>query len=505
MTQSTEILAKPNYASWIVSSDAFKKIKEIRKVFPHIGLPNFTETTFTDNFDQIKPHAINLLRVIAANLQQRVVKLEKFEQTAKLGKERRRELQNLKKCIDELCVDIAKDATQFIVKLESGKITLNIPKTYSISEKHTYKQGMGIFKIYADITDFLIKNKCLGLPALENNDYFKIFSNINLPGAKLNLVFSSEGIEGAWDIATMSMRGVSSCQTWYNGGGNDAKVIGSMIDPFTAIMYLTNDTPCGVYGSKMLRRSIVRYGFYYDDKGTKQPFILLDRMYPSYDENTAKLFINTIKKRIPGIHVQVYIADSGRTQAATVANSWLALHRAYIPLSDELNLLDLGKRPYSDSAIPYLKDATCALSQPPIKVQKLNAKDWARMVTTSISSASFRKKDLKEFDLNSKIFIGNLRGRPYSNQALCSFRKRIADRKLLENFEQSHIQRIDAKKKFNTVRAKFAEYICKKDHKLDKEANTFLRDEIRKIGLEEKFSAYMADNIIKYCQQQIVG
>ncbi len=72
----------------------------------------------------------------------------------------------------------------------------------------------------------------------------------------LQVVFSSDQEEGAWDIATMAMRGISSCQSWHQS--RKQHLIGSIIDPCCGIMYLT-DGKANKYGVNMLHRSIVRY------------------------------------------------------------------------------------------------------------------------------------------------------------------------------------------------------------------------------------------------------
>src|ERR1700691_2673713 len=104
----------------------------------------------------------------------------------------------------------------------------------------------------------------------------KVFPLIGLPNAsypirrpnkrasKLSVVFSSD----PWDMTTMSMRGIESCQSWgrfgdYNDYDNYMpqnahcrKLTGSIIDPCCAIIYITDHTPTQ-YGSKMLARAVV--------------------------------------------------------------------------------------------------------------------------------------------------------------------------------------------------------------------------------------------------------
>ncbi len=113
----------------------------------------------------------------------------------------------------------------------------------------------------------------------------------------MRVVFSSDGSKGVWDIATMSMRGLTSCQSW--GGCYKRNLIGSIVDPYCGIIYLTagDDTK---YGSRMVRRALVRYVY---DRKTGQPAIMLERIYPShysdrvFDHTTFAIFAKFISDR----------------------------------------------------------------------------------------------------------------------------------------------------------------------------------------------------------------
>ncbi len=68
----------------------------------------------------------------------------------------------------------------------------------------------------------------------------------------LKVVFSSH----PWDIATMSMRGISSCQAW--GKQQSSCLIGSILDPNMALIYLTDGELYKNYGPRMLARAVIR-------------------------------------------------------------------------------------------------------------------------------------------------------------------------------------------------------------------------------------------------------
>jgi hypothetical protein len=69
---------------------------------------------------------------------------------------------------------------------------------------------------------------------------------------KLKVVFSTH----PWDIATMSMRGISSCQAW--GKRQSPCLIGSIVDPNMGIVYLTDGVRHKNYGPRMIARAVVR-------------------------------------------------------------------------------------------------------------------------------------------------------------------------------------------------------------------------------------------------------
>jgi hypothetical protein len=89
----------------------------------------------------------------------------------------------------------------------------------------------------------------------------------------LRVVFSSDGDAGMWDISTMAMRGINSCQSW--SAGRRSNLIGSMIDPCCGIIYLTDNTVSYGYGTNMLHRAVVRY-VVHKEHG---PCLFLEKVY----------------------------------------------------------------------------------------------------------------------------------------------------------------------------------------------------------------------------------
>lgn len=141
----------------------------------------------------------------------------------------------------------------------------------------------------------------------EYHDYYSgpdynIYSSKNYQLPKNpKIVFSSDDKDGLWDIATMSMRGFTSCQSW--GGSYKRNLIGSMVDPFLGIIYLTDGTQL-TKGTKMCKRALVRYVI---NRQTGRPALFLEKVYPNggyYDRSSqlanqtiTDLFRNFLKKK----------------------------------------------------------------------------------------------------------------------------------------------------------------------------------------------------------------
>src|ERR1019366_811087 len=110
---------------------------------------------------------------------------------------------------------------------------------------------------------------------------------------KLKICFSSEGNKGFWDIATMSMRGVSSCMRWSNT--HSKSLIGSILDQYAGVIYITNEIQTR-YGDKIIARAVVR--LIVDSKN--KPYIFIERIYNNSgddDDAIENIFNSFIKKR----------------------------------------------------------------------------------------------------------------------------------------------------------------------------------------------------------------
>jgi hypothetical protein len=336
-----DILAAHPYSPKIKNHAIFKSLKTIDKVFPEIGLPNCEAEIDIDNSKEKQAAAAALLKSVKDATAKRLENLSKWErkkaEDKALSDARKAKIEDRKFILSSLKKDIVRKKKSFLLERE-GKLTLNLPaEIKDKTGKTVFKPGERLFGVYNKLNTMLVEGKFRPLDRLEEMPAFKDFSSKNVPSNKMLVRFSSDGEEGVWDIATMSMRGITSCQTWENG--NATHVVGSMVDPYTGIIYMTNGGNFNEYGSKMIRRAIVR--FVVNEK-TKKPYLHLEKMYPSHDESTYKVFIDFLKEKTGGKY-----EVKGHTHS---------LAGSYVPLSKVVRSLNQQDQPYRDSGVLYKND-----------------------------------------------------------------------------------------------------------------------------------------------------
>jgi len=313
-SMTTDLFKGKNIPDFIKNHSLFRNPVKVTKVFPSIGLPNFREKVNVDkclvDVKKEGTYVHNLLRVMVDivgaardGLAHQADRLQYLDAKDVREKDRTRlnEFYNLSNILANLggCVDpYNKDVLTGAIQTADGKIALKLMKDIADNnDKVIFRKDESLFKIFNKV-----KDKCtavgVGFTNLEQADAFKIFSKENIPNKEFSIYFSAEGEEGAWDIATMSMRGIKSCQRW--DGEYPRCLIGSILSKFVGIMYLTSgvqsDTNAGFanLGTKMMRRCVVRYAV---DADENKPCILLDKMYPELDKDILGVFVNAIKSR----------------------------------------------------------------------------------------------------------------------------------------------------------------------------------------------------------------
>lgn len=318
---STDLFKGKTVPDFIKNHALFRNPVKVTKVFPSIGLPNFREKASIDkclvDVKKEGSYVHNLLRVMVDivvrardGISYQADKMQYLDSKETRERERARmtELYSLSNILTTLaqCVDpYNKDVLAGAIQTADGKIALRLMKDImdvtTGATKPVFRKDESLFKIFNKIKDRCAAQN-FNFENLEQTVEFKTFSKENIPNKEFAVIFSSEGEEGAWDIATMSMRGDwSSCQRW--DGEYPRCLIGSILSKFVGVMYLTS----GVMnsgnekngnrsnlGTKMMRRCVVRYAV---DADEGRPCILIDKMYPEIDKDVLALFVNSIKSR----------------------------------------------------------------------------------------------------------------------------------------------------------------------------------------------------------------
>lgn len=157
-----------------------------------------------------------------------------------------------------------------------------------------------------------------------------------------NVVFSSSGDSGVWDIATMSMRGVASCQRWDHSQAH--RLVGSILDPCCGIIYITNNTN-NEYGPNIFFRAVVRYV----NVKNIGPCLFLERTYcnPKNDQyiNIINYLFSVLLSSYSNLPVFSYTYTS-------IFNK--DIDELYIPDSEAIRKLPQENLSYRDSHIKYM-------------------------------------------------------------------------------------------------------------------------------------------------------
>lgn len=366
MSVSTkDFLKQKELPTFIVKG--LKPFDKIHKVFPSIGLSNCEEAS---KIDTVLPHSTgHLLKSAIVNELDRCYGLicatDAFFEEGKL-------------------IQATADAIHYSYPVEeNNKIVLKLYKDIIDADgKRVFSQNASIFKVYNKLYNLIsdLKSESIQPKKLEDLEHFKQFSSENIP-QHLKIVFSSDGVDGLWDISTISMRGITSCQSWE--GQYKKKLIGTIVDPFAAVIYLTSGSNTK-YGSKMVRRCIVRFIV---DKD-KKPFILLDRMYSNYDEGTAKEFNTFIKNK-----------TDNKFDVIDIATTVEDIKSYYIPTNSSIHgKLKQSQLSYRDSKIPYKFERKLEKS---VIEKNINSKNtrFKNILTKSIFNVKDYPK-LKNEDVN---------------------------------------------------------------------------------------------------------
>lgn len=276
------VLDNTKYPDYIRNHAVFSKLDKITKVFPGIGLPNTSEDCTYSNIIEARNDAQSLLYTD--------MRLAVYNAMNAVGGG-----EALRKLLADVYTALGGYYPQMITE-EEGKLVIKFIADTGIWDSKIFaRKGESAFKVYGKLIERCKANTpSVALAPLESFPHFKSFSTTNVPGGrKFKVCFSASGTDGAWDIATISMRGISSCQTW--GSSQSRGLIGSISSKYVGVLYITSGDAFNEYGSKMLRRAMVRFCV---NKITKKPALLVDRVYPGDDLSVRTIFKEFLKSKV---------------------------------------------------------------------------------------------------------------------------------------------------------------------------------------------------------------
>jgi hypothetical protein len=356
-TSIQKFIDSKNLPAFLAKNKVLLSFDKVSKVFPGLGLPNCKEDAIIDNSRIIVASASVLINMFVSifNDARYRINNKRYEIIPDKTKQ---ELNNWNTLLYKMSTSLyVNDAGGFTaIHNDDGKISLKLPYDIAIPNTSiTFKKNESLFKVYNKVYRGLQELNCgITIEKLDSMLEFKRFSSDNLPSNHFQIVFSSDGVDGLWDIATMSMRGISSCQSWTGGQRN--ALVGSLVDPFVGVIYLTSGTKFIIgankrkqdMGSKMIRRSLVRFAI---NSTTKKPFLIVDRMYPEFDKEIVKEFISFIKKRVDDRIDVVFGPEI----------SYDIAEKAYIPDGKLFNKLTDTTRSYRDTKIPFQSEVSVSV------------------------------------------------------------------------------------------------------------------------------------------------
>lgn len=335
---------------WMKTHPELQKRKNINKVFPSFGLKNFRETVTVENTSTKAEEEFirNVLDTLADQVERMAQNLHMIHD--ELPEEADPAMVFLMSNYHGFLKAVKKALHGASIKKKDGKTKLLITVDVSMGGKTIIRTGESVFKVFNKINELTssllkkypeLKTKWnLMLPNPDSLLVVKQFHSNHLPSRDYQIVFSSEGDTGAWDIATMSMRGVSSCQRWGDETHRTC-LIGSILSRYVGIIYFTSGSQEGKYGEKMIRRCVVRFGIH---KKTGEKFIIMDKMYDAYDAMIASYFLEALKKRT-NLKVLDHSKDSDND--LELPSTW----DIEIPEEAALKKLKPSELPYADAPL----------------------------------------------------------------------------------------------------------------------------------------------------------
>jgi hypothetical protein len=357
---------KYRFPNFITGNKVIASNTEIDKIFPKIGLPNSIEP-ISVKFDT---SSVQLDKVIHLAIKKFIQEWQDNNPSNRLKGLELFKISRAVYLLEELNRKFNKKIG-FEYSKDRVVLTESIP---SYDGKVLVKSGTDIFKLVKNLLTCTQKYVKVDLVSADE---------MSAQCKKLQIAFSSADVDGAWDIATMSMRGVKSCMRWE--ARQCSSLVGSIIDPCCGIIYLTNGTVTE-YGSKMLFRSVVRLALHYE---TGKPILLVDRLYSSFyktkpgeqgrfDQQVKNIFIEYLQKKVPLCQVV-----DAQTRAITLA-------KYELPRPPNFNFLVPEEVSYRDTPIQYSQFLNYDADKIVKQLKKSGKKKSVKIKSKSLSKQSYK-------------------------------------------------------------------------------------------------------------------
>jgi hypothetical protein len=269
MYNVSNILENKKYPEWIIEHPIFKDVSIYDKIFPKKGLNNSSAPLTTLLGEQYLECFIKDVcfesEIISVLLKGKLTAITESNS------------------VIEALIEFFNrfSYSDYIEIKRDNKISAILSEDiYDSSGSLVFRKGSSLFSLL----EKTIEQK-IGVSNFFAFDSFKDFSRLNIPLSSAQISFSTD----PWDIATMSMRGITTCQSW--NGEYRQSLIGSMLDPYVGIVFLESKGKPTEYGSKMLYRSTVRFAVDNTKAARKkQPVLILDHIYPECFTEIFDLF-----------------------------------------------------------------------------------------------------------------------------------------------------------------------------------------------------------------------
>ncbi len=383
------------YPEWLRCHTVFKEMKKIDKVFPRIGLPNFKEPCDIMNSAEALAEATKLGNALTRQMGVAQTSLyTKLDLALKSTEKDRNDVcGKIQAAINLLITVIRSLSWQDYAKVEEGKVVLRLREDIFNGDKSPiFRKGEAVIRVVNKLWDMCETVKA-PITKVDQMQEFKDFSRVNVPNKKYTVAFSSYGEEGAWDIGTISMRGVQSCQSW--NAPQSRGLIGSISSKFVGVMYLASEQDIPGYGSKMLNRSMVRFAIH---KTTKKPALIIDRMYPNKNNDTMEVFKRVLKEK-SGLEVYHTYDQNGYARSGNLSVDF------YIPDEPSRKYLKQGEFSYMDFNIPTQVHAPSIKKTAAANITALTA-EFKTKVAADLNAVIKTKRD--EYMAAAKTLEGQM-------------------------------------------------------------------------------------------------